>query len=147
VARHWECRVFVATRSAAERRRALELGAEWAGGYDEVPPEKLDAAVTFAPVGDVVVSALQALDRGGVVAVNAIHLDRIPEFSYDLLWWERQIRSVANFTRTDAVEFLDLAARAPVRTVTDLYPLEEAVTALRRLKAGEVEGAAVLTMH
>ena len=146
VALHWGCRVFVATRSQAEQRRALEMGAEWAGGYDQPLPVKLEAAVTFAPVGDVVVAALRALDRGGVVAVNAIHLDRIPEFPYELLWWERQIRSVANFTRTDAVEFLDLAARAPVRTITDLYPLEEANLALQRLKTGEVGGAAVLTM-
>jgi propanol-preferring alcohol dehydrogenase len=144
VALHWGCQVFVATRSPAEQQRALDMGADWAGPYEEDPPVPLDAAVTFAPVGEVVVAALRALDRGGVVAVNAIHLDRIPEFPYDLLWWERQIRSVANFTRRDAREFVDLAARIPIRTAADPYPLEEANTALLRLKEGRVSGAAVL---
>lgn len=144
VALHWGCQVFVATRSPAEQQRALDMGAEWAGSYEETPPAPLDAAVTFAPVGEVVVAALRGLDRGGVVAVNAIHLDRIPEFSYDLLWWERQIRSVANFTRRDAQEFVDLAARIPIHTVADPYPLEAANTALLRLKEGQVSGAAVL---
>jgi len=120
------------------------MGAAWAGSYDEAPPVPLDAAVSFAPAGEVVVAALRALDRGGVVAVNAIHLDRIPQFSYDLLWWERQIRSVANFTRRDAQEFVDLAARIPIHTVAEPYPLEEANTALLRQKEGQVSGAAVL---
>ncbi len=146
VARHWGCEVYVATRSARERQRALELGAVWVGGYDERPPRPLDAAVTFAPVGHVVVSALEALDRGAAVAVNAIHLDRIPEFSYDKLWWERSLRSVANFTRRDAQEFLDLAAEIPVRTAVERHPLGEANEALRRLAAGEVGGAAVLVV-
>jgi propanol-preferring alcohol dehydrogenase len=144
VARHWDCEVFVATRSPAEQRRALEMGAVWAGPYDEPPPAPLDAAVTFAPVGEVVVAALRALDRGGVVAVNAIHLDRIPEFPYRHLWWERQIRSVANSTRADAQEFLDLAAQIPIHTVADVFPLAKANEALARLKRGEVTGAAVL---
>jgi propanol-preferring alcohol dehydrogenase len=144
VALHWGCQVYVATRSPAEQRRALEMGAAWAGSYEDPPPVPLDAAVTFAPVGEVVVSALRALDRGGVVAVNAIHLDRIPEFPYDLLWWERQIRSVANFTRRDAQDFVDLAARIPIHTVADPYPLAEANTALQRLKDGRLSGAAVL---
>ncbi len=104
----------------------------------------LDAAVTFAPAGEVVIAALGALDRGGTVVINAIHLDRIPEFSYDLLWWERSLRSVANVTRRDAQEFLDLAAAIPVRTAVEQYPLGEANEALRRLAAGEVAGAAVL---
>jgi propanol-preferring alcohol dehydrogenase len=146
VAVHWGCQVFVATRSPAEQQRAREMGAEWAGSYDDLPPVPLDAAVTFAPVGGVVVAALRALDRGGVVAVNAIHLDRIPEFPYDLLWWERQIRSVANFTRRDAQDFIDLAARIPIHTVADPYPLEEANTALLRLKEGRVSGTAVLVV-
>ncbi|MFH1330676.1 MAG: zinc-dependent alcohol dehydrogenase family protein [Actinomycetota bacterium] len=146
VAVHWGCEVYVATRSPAEQRRAREMGAVWAGPYEEPPPVPLDAAVTFAPVGEVVVAALRALDRGGVVAVNAIHLDRIPGFPYRHLWWERQIRSVANSTRRDAAEFIDLAARIPVRTVADTFPLEEANTALARLKRGEVSGAAVLVV-
>ena len=146
VARHWGCEVFVATRSARERERALALGAAWAGGTDEAPPAPLDAAVTFAPAGEVVVAALRAVDRGGTVAVNAIHLDRIPEFPYELLWWERSLRSVANFTREDAREFLALAAAIPIRTETAVYPLEAANEALADLAAGRVSGAAVLRM-
>jgi propanol-preferring alcohol dehydrogenase len=146
VARHWGCRVFVATRSSHERERALSLGAEWAGEYGEKPPELLDAAVTFAPSGDVVRAALRALDRGGTVAINAIHLDRVPEIPYEELWWERSIRSVANFTRQDAREFLDLAAKIPIRTAFETHPLENANLALERLSKGQVDGAAVLTM-
>ncbi len=144
IAVHWGCHVFVATRSEAERARAIELGAEWAGGYDERPPVPLDAAVTFAPAGTVVIAALHALDRGGTVAINAIHLDGIPAFSYDALWWERSIRSVANFTRRDAMELLDLAARIPLRPSYEVHSLEAANTALQRLKDGLVRGAAVL---
>lgn len=144
VAVHWGCAVFVCTRSEPERRRALELGAAWAGGYDESPPEPLDAAITFAPSGDVVVAALRALDRGGTVAVNAIHLDRMPEFPYDLLWWERCVRSVANVTRRDAREFIELAAGVPVRADVEVHPLADANLALQRLADGAVQGAAVL---
>jgi propanol-preferring alcohol dehydrogenase len=144
VAVHWGCEVFVATRSDAEQRRALEMGAVWAGGYGEQPPVKLDAAVTFAPSGDVVLAALRAVDRGGTVAINAIHLDRVPQFPYELLWWERRLCSVANFTRLDATEFLDLAATVPVRTVVADYPLDRANEALADLAAGRVDGAAVL---
>ena len=146
VAVHWGCEVFVVTRSVEERDRALAMGASWVGSYDETPPVPLQAAVTFAPVGSVVVAALSALDRGGVVAVNAIHLDEIPAFPYEDLWWERQIRSVANFTRADAREFLDLAAELPIRTVIDRYPLADANQALADVKTGTVDGAAVLEM-
>lgn len=144
VARHWGCRVFVCTRSADERARASKMGAEWTGTYDERPPEPLDAAITFAPAGSVVISALSALDRGGTVAINAIHLDEVPRFSYDALWWERTIRSVANFTRDDAKTFLELAGKIPIRTSADIFPLEDANVALARLEAGQVNGAAVL---
>ena len=144
VATHWGCEVFVATRSARDQERARALGAAWAGGTDDPPPAPLDAAVTFAPAGEVVVAALRAVDRGGTVAVNAIHLDRIPEFPYELLWWERSLRSVANFTRRDAAEFLALAAGIPIRTETEVYPLEGANRALADLAAGNVDGAAVL---
>jgi propanol-preferring alcohol dehydrogenase len=144
VALHWDCRVYVATRSPREQQRALDMGAVWAGSYHEVPPAPLDAAITFAPVGHVAIEALKAVDRGGTVAINAIHLDHIPEFGYDLLWWERHIRSVANFTRADAAEFLDLAAQIPIQTVHDDYPLSDANVALQRLKRGDVSGAAVL---
>lgn len=144
VARHWECEVFVVTRSAAEQERARVLGATWAGGPDEVPPQRLHAAVTFAPTGDVVVAALHALAPGGTVAINAIHLDRVPEFSYDLLWRERSLRSVANFTRTDAREFLDLAQAIPVRAEVQTFPLEAANEALSSLARGDLRGTAVL---
>jgi propanol-preferring alcohol dehydrogenase len=144
VARHWGCRVFVCTRSKPEQARAMALGAEWTGGYDEIVPEPLDAAITFAPSGDVVAAALRALDRGGTVAINAIHLDRVPELPYRDLWWERTIRSVANFTRTDAREFLELASAIPIKTEYEVLPLEEANLALKRLVRGEIRGAAVL---
>jgi len=144
VAVHWGCEVFVVTRSLEERQRALRLGAVWAGGYDDSPPVALDAAVTFAPAGSVVVEALRALKRGGTVAVNAIHLDRIPEFPYELLWWERSLRSVANFTRQDAREFLEIAAMIPIETRVESLALEQANSALQRLGRGDVEGAFVL---
>jgi propanol-preferring alcohol dehydrogenase len=144
VALHWGCEVYVATRSGRERERAVELGAVWVGGYDDPPPVALDAAVTFAPVGSVVVAALRAVRPGATVAINAIHLDEIPAFDYDLLWRERALRSVANFTRRDAEEFLALAATIPIRTIVDVYPLADANTALADLARGDVAGAAVL---
>lgn len=146
VARHLGCRVVVCTRGHADRARARALGAEWAGGFDELPPVPLDAAITFAPVGEAVVNALRALDRGGTVAVNAIHLDRVPEFPYSLLWWERVVRSVANVTRADAEEFLALAAAIPVVTDHSEYPLAQANRALADLAAGTLTGSAVLVM-
>lgn len=146
VALHWGCEVFVCTRSTDEQQRAKNLGAAWAGGYDDPVPVPLDAAITFAPAGDVVITALKALDRGGTVAINAIHLDRIPEFSYDHLWLERSLRSVANFTRDDATEFLALAAAIPIRTMSQHYPLADANQALLDLQSGRVSGAAVLIL-
>ena len=140
------CEVHVVTRSEAEQRAALVLGAAWAGGYGQSPPVALDAAITFAPSGDVVVAALAAVDRGGIVAVNAIHLDRIPQFDYDLLWGERSLRSVANVTRADAREFLALAAAIPIRTRTDVFDLADANVALARLHEGRIAGAAVLAI-
>ena len=143
VARHWGCEVHVRTRSEMEQARAAELGAASVGTYDE-PTPPLDAAVTFAPSGDVVVAALRCVERGGTVAINAIHLDRIPEFSYDLLWPERRLCSVANFTRADAREFLELAAAIPIRTAIETFPLAEGNEALRRLSTGGLEATAVL---
>jgi starch synthase len=139
VARHFGCRVFVATRAERDRERARRLGAEWTGGYDDRPPEALDAAITFAPSGDVVGSALRAVGRGGTVAINAIHLDRLPQMPYSDLWWERNLTSVANFTREDAREFLQLASDIPIRT-TFRYPLEQANLALERLRDGPWKG-------
>ncbi|HEV8403705.1 MAG TPA: zinc-dependent alcohol dehydrogenase family protein [Candidatus Limnocylindrales bacterium] len=144
VARHRGCEVHVASRASRDLDRALALGASSVGGYDDPPPAPLDAAITFAPVGSVVVSALRATDRGGTVVVNAIHLDGIPAFSYDDLWWERSIRSVANVTRADAREFLELAAAIPIVSDIEVHPLAAGNEVLRRLEAGEIAGAAVL---
>lgn len=141
---HAGCEVHVATRSAAEQERARALGAASVGGYDDPPPAPLDAAITFAPAGAVVVAALRAVDRGGTVAINAIHLDHVPELDYDDLWLERSLRSVANVTREDVVEFLALAASIPVETRIEVYPLDEADAVLDRLDAGAISGAAVL---
>jgi propanol-preferring alcohol dehydrogenase len=144
VARHWECDVSVFTRTPREDALARRLGASWVGGYDDPPPEPLDAAVTFAPSGAVVVAALRALAPGGTVAVNAIHLDGMPAFPYEWLWLERGIRSVANFTRRDAREFLDVAARIPIRPVATTFPLERAADALAAVEEGRRDGSAVL---
>lgn len=143
VATHQGMDVFVVTRSAAEQERARRLGAKWSGGFDDRMPVALDGAVTFAPAGAVVVAALRSLAPGGTVAINAIHLDGIPAFDYDLLWRERSLKSVANYTRRDAREFLELAARIPIRTEIDVMPLEAANDALGRLKAGKLNGTGV----
>ena len=146
VALHWGCRVFAFTREAHHRDLAKAMGAEWAGDTGDDPGVALDAAVTFAPAGPVVVQALERLDRGATVAVNAIHMTPIPSFDYDKLYGERRIRSVMNYTRRDAQEFLDLAAAIPIRARTELFPLEEAGNALRKVKRGEIDGAAVIEM-
>ena len=141
----WGCAVYVSTRGAAHRRLAASLGATWVGSEREPPPVPLDRAVTFAPSGDVVVAALASLRKGGVVAINAIHLDRIPEFDYDrLLWGERQIRSVTNMTRTDAHDFLRIAAELRMQPRVTVFPLAQANEALSAVKSDAVEGAAVI---
>jgi propanol-preferring alcohol dehydrogenase len=147
VARHLGCDVYVVTRSRDEQQRALALGATWVGSPGRAPPVPLDAAITFAPVGAVVIDALSALDRGGTVAVNAIHLDGIPAFDYRRLWWERSIRSVANVTRADVTALLELAPLLPIVTHADRYPLDQANEALQALAQGHVSGAAVLEVH
>ncbi len=144
VARHWGAEVYVVTRSADEVQRALQLGATWAGTYDDAVPTALGAAVTFAPAGRVVARALRDCDRGAAVAINAIHLDELPRMDYDDLWWERSLRSVANVTRQDATEFLELVGAAGITTQFEELPLAEAATALCRLEAGDVKGAFVL---
>jgi propanol-preferring alcohol dehydrogenase len=141
---HLGCVVHVATRSAEERERALALGASSVGGYAEPPSEPLDAAITFAPVGSVVVFALHDLAPGGTVVINAIHLDQVPAFPYQLIWEERVLRSVANVTRRDATEFLELAAAIPITTQARTYPLTDANTALTDLAMGQVGATAVL---
>src|SRR5205823_7636464 len=131
-------------RGASHRQLASSLGAEWVGGENDRPPVELDRAITFAPSGDVVIAALSSLRKGGVVAINAIHLDRIPQFDYDrLLWGERQIRSVANMTRADARDFLQLAAEIKLKPQVTSFPLEVAGEALRNLRDYGLDGAAV----
>jgi propanol-preferring alcohol dehydrogenase len=144
VARHWGCEVFVFTREVHHRDLARRMGAVWAGDAEEDPGVPLDAAITFAPAGELIPKALARLDRGGTVAVNAIHMSPIPSFEYESIYGERGVRSVMNYTRRDAEEFLELAARIPVRAQVDLYPLEEANAALLGVKRGEIRGAAVL---
>jgi alcohol dehydrogenase, propanol-preferring len=146
VARHQGRRVFAFTRPGDLEGQAFarELGAEWAGGADERPPEELDAAILFAPAGELVPTALAALAKGGVVVCAGIHMSDIPSFPYELLWEERQIRSVANLTRLDGEEFLALAPEVPVRTHVETFPLAAADEALARLRAGRIRGAAVL---
>ena len=146
IARHQGQRVYAFTRPGDEQACdfARRMGAEWAGGSDETPPVELDAAILFAPVGELVPAALRAVRKGGIVVCGGIHMSDIPGFPYRILWEERQIRSVANLTRRDAVEFLDLAPRAGVRTEVTTYPLAEANTALDDLRNGRLSGAAVL---
>jgi alcohol dehydrogenase, propanol-preferring len=145
VLHEWKCKVYVSTRGDSHRRMAASLGATWVGSEHDRPPVELDRAVTFAPSGDVVVAALASLRKGGVVAINAIHLDRIPQFDYDkLLWGERQIRSVANMTRADARDFLDLAAKIGIEPRVTTFPLDRANEALAAIKSDSVDGSAVI---
>jgi propanol-preferring alcohol dehydrogenase len=148
VARHEGRRVFAFTRADddAAQAFALELGAEWAGDALGPPPEELDAALIFAPAGELVPAALRAVAKGGTVVCGGIHMSDIPELPYELLWGERVLRSVANLTRADAEEFLALAPRVPVRTEVETFPLEDANVALERLRAGNLRGAAVLLL-
>jgi alcohol dehydrogenase, propanol-preferring len=146
VAVHQGRRVFAFVRGEDEAAKslALELGAEWAGDSLAPAPEELDAAIIFAPVGPLVPAALRASAKGATVVCAGIHMSDIPSFPYDILWGERVVRSVANLTRQDGIEFMDLAPRVPVRTEVEEFPLEHANEALDRLRAGEIRGAAVL---
>ena len=144
VARHWNVTVYASTRDARHQKLALELGAAWAGGTLDAPPEKLDAAIVFAPAGEIVPAALGALRKGGVLVLGGIHMSPIPSFSYDLLYQERVICSVANNTRKDGEDFLRVAAEIPVQMHAQIFPLSEANRALNALKNDAIEGAAVL---
>ncbi|MBI4700754.1 MAG: zinc-dependent alcohol dehydrogenase family protein [Deltaproteobacteria bacterium] len=148
LARHQGRKVYAFSRPGDEpaQRFAAELGAVWAGGSDQKPPEPLDAAILFAPAGDLVPAALRAVVKGGVVVCGGIHMSDIPSFPYEILWGERVVRSVANLTRADGEEFLALAPQVPVRTQVHPYPLSEANRALDDLRAGRFAGAAVLTL-
>ena len=145
ILKSWNCEVYVVTRGESHRTQAASLGATWVGREKEKPPVELDRAITFAPSGKVVVSALASLRKGGVVAINAIHLDQMPAFDYDkLLWGERQIRSVANMTRQDARDFLKIAHNLKIRPDVTVFPLEDANNALLAVKEESAKGSAVI---
>jgi alcohol dehydrogenase, propanol-preferring len=148
VARYQGREVYAFTRPGDEANQAFarRLGAAWAGGSDEAPPVELDAAILFAPVGELVPTALRAVGKGGSVVCGGIHMSDIPSFPYELLWGERVLRSVANLTRRDGLEFLELAPKIPVETEVQAYPLADANRALDDLRAGRFSGAAVLTI-
>ena len=149
VARYQKRDIYGFTRPGDEdaKKFALALGAVWAGGSNELPPLRLDAAILFAPVGELVPQALRALAKGGIVVCGGIHMSDIPSFPYEILWEERSICSVANLTRRDGEEFLALAPKVPVRTKVQTFPLEEANVALNQLRSGKIQGAAVLVME
>ena len=144
VARHWKVSVYAMTRDARHQKLALEMGAVWAGGTVDEPPAKLDAAVVFAPAGEIVPAALKALKKGGTVALGGIYMSPIPSFEYNLLYKERVLRSVANNTRQDGEDFLRLAAEIPIHTEIEVFPLRDANRALNSLKNDAIRGAAVL---
>ena len=144
VARHWNVEVSASTRDARHQKLALDLGAAWAGGTFDEPPKKLDAAIVFAPAGEIVPAALKARKKGGVLVLGGIHMSPIPSFNYDLLYQERMIRSVANNTRRDGEDFLRVAAEIPIRTHVQMFTVREANRALNALKNDAIPGAAVL---
>jgi propanol-preferring alcohol dehydrogenase len=144
VARHWDIEVYASTRDERHQKLALELGAVWAGGTFDEPPKKLDAAIVFAPAGEIVPAALKALKKSGVLVLGGIHMSPIPSFNYELLYQERVIRSVANNTRQDGEDFLRVAAEIPVRTHVQIFPLQDVNRALHALKNDAIRGAAVL---
>jgi propanol-preferring alcohol dehydrogenase len=146
IARHWGCRVYVFTRGAGHRALARELGAVWAGGAEDDAGARMHASIIFAPAGALVPQALAALEKGGTLALAGITMSDIPQMPYDLLYHERTVRSVANSTREDALGLLEVAAQVPVRTEVETYPLGDANRALQRLKARQVQGAAVLVV-
>ncbi|HVH70648.1 MAG TPA: zinc-dependent alcohol dehydrogenase family protein [Candidatus Dormibacteraeota bacterium] len=147
VARQWNIEVYASTRDARHQKLALDLGAVWAGGTFDEPPKKLDAAIVFAPAGEIVPAALKALKKGGVLVLGGIHMSPIPSFAYDLLYQERMICSVANNTRQDGEDFLRVAAEIPIRTHVQLFPLRDANRALNALKNDAIPGAAVLRVE
>ncbi|HLH78009.1 MAG TPA: zinc-dependent alcohol dehydrogenase family protein [Candidatus Binataceae bacterium] len=147
VAHYWGCRVYVMTRGGRHREHAREMGADWVGTAAERPPAPLDSAILFAPAGDLVAPALEALDRGGILAVAGIYLSPIPTLDYERdLFYEKELRSVTANTRRDGEEFLELAGKIPIRTTTEPYPLEQANQALAALKHDQLKGAAVLSI-
>jgi len=144
IARALGCEVYVFTRSEEHRRLARELGSVWEGSAKDDPPHRLDSAITFAPAGWIVREALRVLDKNGTLAINAIHMSPVPEMSYELIYHEKKMKSVANVTRQDAEEFLKIAGAIPIRTEVEVFPLERANEVLLMLKRSEINGAAVL---
>jgi alcohol dehydrogenase, propanol-preferring len=147
VARHWGAEVYASTRDARHQKLALKLGAKWAGGTLAEPPVKLDAAIIFAPAGEIVPAALKALKKGGTLTLGGIHMSPIPSLDYELLYEERVIRSVANNTRQDGHDFLRVAAEIPIGSQVQLFPMREANQALNKLKNDAINGAAVLVCN
>jgi len=148
VALHWGCEVYVFTRSEGHRRLARELGAVWVGGAEDTPPAKMHASIIFAPAGRLVPEALRVLERGGTLSLAGVTMTPIPEMDYDrLLYWERTVRSVANFTRQDAEELLQVAAEIPIHTTVQTFLLEEANEALLALERSEIDGTGVLVVE
>jgi alcohol dehydrogenase, propanol-preferring len=146
VARHWGCEVYAFTRESSHHQFALDMGATWAGTSSQLPPQKLDSAIIFAPAGPLVVDALKALDKGGTIALAGIYMTPIPSFDYNLIYGERTVRSVANSTRQDAIDLLKLAAEIPIRTEITLFELSELNQALINLKEGRFDGSGVIKL-
>jgi propanol-preferring alcohol dehydrogenase len=146
VALHWGVEVYAFTRDERHRRLATDLGAIWAGGSDDQPPHKMNSIIIFAPAGELVISALKVLQKGGTIALGGIHMSQIPPIDYQLLYHERVLRSVANNTRQDGLDFLRVAAEIPIKTQTQIFDLVEANAALNALKHDAVRGAAVLNI-
>ncbi|TAM80561.1 MAG: zinc-binding alcohol dehydrogenase family protein [Acidobacteria bacterium] len=147
VARHWGVKVYAATRNGEHQKLAMELGAEWAGGALAEPPVKMDAAIVFAPAGEIIPVALKALRKGGTVVLAGIHMSPTPPIDYELLYHERVVRSVANNTRQDGEDFLRIAAEIPIRTQVEVFPLRDANRALDHLKNDAIRGSAVLRVN
>ena len=146
LARHLKCRVFVFTRSAEHQEMALEMGAEWAGTAADRPPEEIDSSIIFAPAGELVPQALSSMKKGGTLVLAGVAMSPIPEMPYELIYGERSVRSVANATRRDAMELLEMAAQAPIETQIQTFNLQEANEALRLLKAGKINGSGVFVI-
>ena len=144
LAKYMDCEVFAFTRSKNHQEHALELGATWTGSANDQPPQKVDAGITFAPSGALILDALKVLEKGGTLAINAIHLSDIPPIKWDYLWYERQIRSIANVTRQDAKEFLELSGKIPIKTTVKNYPYQNVKQALIDMKESKINGAPVL---
>ncbi len=147
IARHWDCEVFVFTRGQHHRELARSLGAAWTGGAEDDPGARLDSSIIFAPAGWIVPEALRVLDRGGTLALGGIHMSPVPKMPYHLLWHERTIQSVANSTRQDAIDFLQVAAEVPVKTEVETFELAQANETLQHLKRSEINGAGVLVVQ